>query len=174
MGNEPSLTKLFLVRCECGLQDRLMAATMYKSYGKLLQATGMVLSPELIEKMFEAKKMFLKEVVDILNVADGMSRTKSSVLVRRACPRWGNLSILEIASKSRHLRIFENCVFRRVGGEIWRGQIDWKQTSWIAYLISIIPVIGWILVPLFVKTNCIKFHSNNAFATAEGLVHYDS
>ena len=170
--NEPNLTKIFLVRCESGIQDRLMVATMYKTYTKILQRAGTIIAGDRIEKLTETKKMFLKEVLDILNVADKMSQAKSGVLIRRSCPRWGNLSIVEIASKSRHLRIFENCVFQRMIGEIWRGQIDWRQTRYIAYFFSIIPVIGWISVPIFLKLNCIKYHSNNAFATEKGSVDY--
>lgn len=168
--NEPSLTKLFLIRCDSGLQDRLMVATMYKSYYKILVRTSNVISSDRIQKIKDTKKDFLVESLKILAVADSMCQIKAGIMIRRECPRWGHLSILQIASKSKHLRLFENCVFQRTISKIWRGQINWKETNLAAYFISVTPVIGWILVPTLVHTKCIQFHSNNAYGTRKGTV----
>lgn len=168
--NEPSLTRLFLVRCEFGLQDRLMCATMYKKYSKILNLDGTVVSTEIVENLLETKKLFLADALDILSVADTMSQPKAGILVRRECPRWGHLSVMEIASKGHHLRMFEHSVFQRTISRIWRGQIDWNRTNWIAYYISLFPIIGWILLPLFEQMHCITFVTNNAFKTVKGIV----
>jgi len=89
-------------------------------------------------------------------------------MIRRNCPRWGDLSMLEMCYKASHLRIFEHPLVQKVQKRIWFGRIDYNETGYWSYLISLIPIIGWILTPIFCRLGWLQFLPNRAFSTRKG------
>lgn len=164
--NEPSLTRFFLEgRSDCGLQDRFMCATMFRMYACKVKISN----PGLAEDMIKTKTAFLQDALQIMDNANSMSHHKASLMVRKQCPRWGNLSMLEMCSKAGHLRFFEHSLIQGVISKVWYGRVDIRNTGAWSYFISIIPVIGWIMMPIFEWFGTVSFITNNAHNDKSGL-----
>jgi len=91
-------------------------------------------------------------------------------MIRRNCTRWGDLSMLEMCYKSSHVRAFEHPLIQQVQKKLWFGRIDFNETGYWSYLISLIPVIGWIFMPILGRLGWLRFLSNRAYSNKKGTV----
>jgi len=78
--NEPNLTNFFLAeRCDSGLQDRIMCATMYDRYAQKIKLTRPVLYDELKSR----RREYLVAGLKILDTAQATSNKRTRVLYNR-------------------------------------------------------------------------------------------
>ena len=72
-------------------------------------------------------------------------------------------------SSPESVKLESNWKFREATS-LWRGSINWRLTNVWAFCFCVIPLIGWVAIPIFEKWGWVTFELDNGFESSKSMV----
>ncbi|XP_038076679.1 transient receptor potential cation channel subfamily M member-like 2 isoform X1 [Patiria miniata] len=117
------LAKLFWKRGKPSIGGALLASTILKALSELQR-----LDSQESAEMHTHAKMFQKMAIDFLNLCYVDDRHRTSLLLVRNLPDWGNSTCLDLAAAARSKQFIAHAAVQNLLNELWMGRLS-RRTS---------------------------------------------